>query len=123
MAGARSYLAPMDGANHRMATIVGTQGTIDTEYLNHTSKETHGHPYGYVPSQLYVRRGIANSIAFEPVDADTGSGFFFAAESFARIVRTNDIAAIEYYRQTSLDNAATLASIIESARSKQTVTL
>ncbi len=83
----------MDGANHRMATIVGPQGTI-TEYLNHTSRKTHGHPYGYVPSQLRVRRGIANSSAFEPIEADTGSGFLFAAESFAHIVRTNDIAAI-----------------------------
>jgi predicted dehydrogenase len=122
--GRRAQLScAMDGANHRMATIVGSQGTIDTEYLNHTSDRTQGHPHGYLPSQMRVRRGIAQSVPFEPVAADTGSGFFFAAESFARMVRSNDTSAIEFYAQTSLDNAATLAAIIESARSGKSVAL
>jgi predicted dehydrogenase len=122
--GRRAQLScAMDGANHRFATIVGSDGAIDTEYLNHTSGETQGHPYGYLPSQLRVRRGIANTIAFEPVDAPTGSGFLFAAESFARMVRSNDTAAIEYYAQTSLDNAATLAAIIASARAGKAIAL
>ena len=113
----------MDAANHRHATIIGTKGTIDTEYLNHTSDQTSGHPYGYLPSQLRVRRGIPNSVAFDLVSSETGSGFLFAAESFARMIATNDTAAIEYYAQVSLDNAATLAAIIESARSGKYVTL
>jgi predicted dehydrogenase len=113
----------MDAANHRYATIIGTQGTIDTEYLNHTSDEPSGDACGYLPSQMRVRRGIPNSVPFEPVTSEAGSGFFFAAESFARMVATHDTAAIEYYAQVSLDNAATLAAIIESARSGKTVTL
>ncbi|KND61704.1 Oxidoreductase, Gfo/Idh/MocA family [Candidatus Burkholderia verschuerenii] len=122
--GRRAQLScAMDGANHRMATIVGSDGTIDTEYLNHTSEQTQGHPYGYLPSQMRVRRGIAQSVAFEPVASQTGSGFFYAAESFARMVRTGDTAAIAFYAQTSLDNAATLAAIIDSARTGKTVAL
>jgi hypothetical protein len=72
---------------------------------------------------MRVRRGIPNSVPFEPVASDVGSGFLFAAESFARMVETRDAAAIEYYAQVSLDNAATLAAIIESARSEKPVTL
>ncbi|MFM0516918.1 MULTISPECIES: Gfo/Idh/MocA family protein [Caballeronia] len=113
----------MDAANHRYATIIGSKGTIDTEYLNHTSAQTAGDQYGYLPSQMRVRRGIPNSVPFEPVASDVGSGFLFAAESFARMIETRDAAAIEYYAQVSLDNAATLAAIIESARSEKPVTL
>jgi predicted dehydrogenase len=122
--GRRAQLScAMDGANHRMATIVGSDGTIDTEYLNHTSAQTQGDQHGYLPSQMRVRRGIAQSVAFEPVTSQTGSGFFYAAESFARMIRTHDTAAIAFYAQASLDNAATLAAIIDSARTGQTVTL
>jgi predicted dehydrogenase len=35
----------MNAANHRRATIVGTHGTVETEYLNHTS-DSHTHPWG-----------------------------------------------------------------------------
>ena len=60
--GRRAQLAcAMDAANHRGATIVGTQGTIETEYLNHTSSQAGGHVWGYLPSQLRVRRGTANT--------------------------------------------------------------
>ncbi|SAK68784.1 oxidoreductase [Caballeronia hypogeia] len=113
----------MDAANHRHATIIGTQGTIETEYLNHTSEQSGGHPYGYLPSQLRVRRGIPNSVPFETIESEPGSGFFFAAESFARMIATHDTAAIEYYAQVSLDNAATLAAIIASARGERSVAL
>ncbi|BBU30420.1 oxidoreductase [Burkholderia sp. THE68] len=113
----------MDAANHRYATIIGTQGTIDTEYLNHTSAQPAGDRYGYLPSQLRVRRGIPNSVPFEPVASEPGSGFLFTAESFARMIATGDAAAIEYYAQVSLDNAATLAAIIDSARREAPVTL
>lgn len=122
--GRRAQLScAMDAAQHRHATIMGTQGIIDTEYLNHTSEQTTGHPYNYLPSQLRVRRGMPNSVPFEPVTTETGSGFLFAAESFARMIASNDAAAIEFYAQASLDNAATLAAIIESARTEKPVTL
>ena len=54
--GRRAQLScAMDVANHRRATITGTAGTIETEYLNHTS-DGPGHPWGYLPSELRVRR-------------------------------------------------------------------
>ncbi|MFZ2649983.1 MAG: Gfo/Idh/MocA family oxidoreductase [Burkholderiaceae bacterium] len=115
--GRRAQLAcAMDTANHRRATIVGTQGTIETEYLNHTSTQRSGHPHGYLPSQLRVRRGTANTIAFEDVVSDVGSGFRFAAEAFAKLVAEQDFEAMARAAQASLDIAATLEALARSAR-------
>lgn len=118
--GRRAQLScAMDAANHRHATIVGSQGTIETEYLNHTSDQAGDHPYGYLPSQLWLRRGIANSIPFDAIRSPVGSGFRFAAETFARWVREADAAAIANATAMSLDIAATLEAIQASARSGQ----
>ncbi len=108
----------MDTANHRRATIVGSHGTVETEYLNHTS-DSHTHPWGYLPSQLRVRQGIANSVAFEEVMSATGSGFRFAAEAFAQVVQQGDTAAIDRAAAASHDIAATLDAIQVSAKSGQ----
>ena len=112
----------MNAANHRRATIVGSDGAIETEYLNHTSSTT-THPWGYLPSQLRVRRGIANTIAFEDIQSATGSGFQFAAEAFSQVVRTQDHAAIDRAAAASHDIAATLDAIRLSAQTGQAVNL
>ena len=112
----------MDTANHRRATIVGSHGTVETEYLNHTS-DSHTHAWGYLPSQLRVRQGVANSIAFEDIHSASGSGFRFAAEAFAKVVREGDMPAIERAAATSHDIAATLDAIQASAQSGQVVHL
>lgn len=112
----------MNAANHRRATVVGTQGTLETEYLNHTSI-SHTHPWGYLPSQMRMRAGIANSLAFEEIYSATGSGFRFAAEAFAQVVRDNDVAAIERAACASLDIAASLEAVAKSARTGQAVKL
>ena len=105
----------MDAATQRHASIMGSKGTVETEYLNHTS--THpNHPWGYLPSQMRVRRGTANSIPFENVTSATGSGFLFAAEAFANVVANKDFAAIERAASASLGIAATLEAIARSAR-------
>jgi predicted dehydrogenase len=115
--GRRAQLScAMDAANHRRATIVGSRGTIETEYLNHTSAQAGGHPHGYLPSQLRARRGTANSIPFEEIRSGTGSGFRFAAEAFAEVVARQDFAAIERAADASLDNAATIEALARSAR-------
>ena len=120
--GRRAQLScAMDGANHRHATIVGSGGTIETEYLNHTSDRAGGHPWGYLPSQLRLRRGTANSVAFENIEDGTGSGFRFAAEAFARVIAAGDQAAIDRAAQASLDNAATLDALARSAKLGQAV--
>ncbi len=105
----------MDAATHRHATIMGSKGTVETEYLNHTSAQPN-HPWGYLPSQMRVRRGTANSLPFEDVSSATGSGFLFAAEAFAKVVADKNFAAIDRAASASLDIAATLEAIARSAR-------
>ena len=83
----------MDAAYHRRGTIVGSRGTIDTDFLNHTSAQLAGDRYGYLPSLLRVRRGTANTTSFEEIHADSGSGFRFAAEAFASVVGERDFVA------------------------------
>ncbi|HEY6510556.1 MAG TPA: Gfo/Idh/MocA family oxidoreductase [Burkholderiaceae bacterium] len=106
----------MDMALHRHATIVGSDGVLTTEFLNHTSVPGTLHPLGYQPSQLRLRRGSGNG-PFEIVSSPTGSGFRFAAEAFAAVVAARDFAAVECAAQASLDIAATLDAIAASARS------
>ena len=112
----------MDGGNHRHATIVGVNGTLETEYLNHTSDET-AHPFGYLASRMQVRKGIPATIPFEQITSPTGSGFRFAAEAFARMIATRDEAALARYALASDDIAATLEAIALSARTGQPVDL
>ena len=115
--GRRAQLScAMDTAYHRRAMIVGSRGTIETEYLNHTSAQAGGDGFGYLPSELRVRRGVANSIPFETIQRGVGSGFRFGAEAFARVIGEGDFAAIDRAARASLDNAATLEAIARSAR-------
>jgi predicted dehydrogenase len=109
----------MNVANHRHATIMGTAGTLETEYLNHA-----GLP---LSSQLRIRRGVANSLPFETVVAPAGqvpsSGFRFCAEAFALKIRAKDDQAMTVAEIHSLDNALVLAALAQSARSQNFVTL
>ncbi|MFO1328171.1 MAG: Gfo/Idh/MocA family oxidoreductase [Rubrivivax sp.] len=105
----------MNVALHRHATIVGTDGLIETEYLNHTADARTGHPWGYQPSLMRLRRSMGAG-AIEAVPAPTGSGFRFAAEAFARVVAADDRDAVERAARASLDIAATLDAIADSAR-------
>jgi predicted dehydrogenase len=98
----------MNVANHRRATIMGSGGTIETEFLNHTNPT--------IASQLRIRRGIANTIPFEDIPAAIGSGFVFEAEAFAAMARANDPEVIDAEARFSIDIAATLEAIAESAR-------
>ena len=106
----------MDAAQHRRAIIVGSAGTIETEYLNHTSDVPGGDALGQLPSQLRVRRGTGNGVAFEDIHTGVGSGFRFAAEAFAKVVAERDFAAVARAADASLDIAATLEAIAQSAR-------
>ena len=105
----------MDAALHRHAVIVGSEGVITTEYLNHTSDPGIEHPWGYTPSQLRVRR--SGNAAFETIHSPTGSGFRFTAEAFAAVLARGDLAAVERASHASLDIAATLQAIVSSAGS------
>ena len=111
----------MDVATYRRALIVGDAGVIETEFLNHTSPLPQGNAWGHLPSQMRVRRGIANNVPFEPVHSATGSGFRFAAEAFAKVVAERDTAAIERAAAASIDIAATLEALAASARQRREV--
>ena len=113
----------MDAANYRRATISATNGTIDTEYLNHTSALEKGDSFGYLTSQLRVRYGTANSIAFEDIKCQTGSGFLFEAEAFAHMVLEKNNQMFESNAQASIDNAATLEALAMSAKIGKAVNL
>ena len=109
-------LCAMNVANMRRATIAGTAGTIETEYLNHTNIPG-------VASQLRIRRGVANSIPFEEITSATGNGFRFEAEAFADVVRRRDFSAIERASVASIDIAHTLETIAQSAKTGRVVQL
>jgi predicted dehydrogenase len=72
---------------------------------------------------MRLRRGIANSLPFEDIRSPTGSGFRFAAEAFAQVVRDQDHAAVARAAQASIDNAATLEALAKSARTGVAVEL
>jgi len=121
--GRRGHIAcAMDGATHRHATIVGAKGAIYTEYLNHTSDAAGADARGYLPSRMMIRRGTAQTLPFEEIRSPAGSGFLFAAEAFARLVRKAEPhVSLRDITQASLDIAATVDAILQSARSETTV--
>jgi len=122
--GRRAQVAcAMDIGYLRHAVIAGSRGTIEAEFLNHTGDALGAPPFGYGPSLLRVRRGVANTVPWEVIDSPPGSGFRFAAEAFARVVRDGDRAAIEIANQASLDLAATMQALLRSARSGAPVDL
>jgi len=105
----------MNVAQHRHASIVGSDGWIETEYANHTAEAAGVHPWGYRPCLMRLRRGAA-AAPVETLSAPTGSGFRFAAQAFARVLRDGDRDAIDRAAQASIDIAATLDAITASAR-------
>jgi predicted dehydrogenase len=122
--GRRAQLAcSMSQGVNRQALIVGTEGTITTEFLNHTGTPGQPHPFGFLPSQMRLRRGRAGNIPFENVESASGSGFRFAAEAFAGWIRRRDTQAFEQSAQASIDIADTLAAMLKSAKTGSSVTL
>ena len=111
----------MVGGQHRYALINGSDGVIETEYLNHSHTASQPPVHGFLPSRMRLRRGVAAGAPFEEIVCPGGSGFAFAAEAFARVVRLGDHAAIAQAARVSLDIAATLEALAASARSGRTV--
>lgn len=105
----------MNVGYHRLATILGSNGVIETEFLNHTASRV-PHPLNYLPSLMRVRKGFGNATPFVQVQSATGSGFAFCAEAFANVIREKDVSAIGRAAAASMDIAATLEAIAHSAR-------
>ena len=103
----------MDVAYQRHALIVGDRGSLETEYPNHNGQPLLG--------QMRVRRGPGNQVPYEIVTSAPGSGFRFSAEAFAQKIRAGDAPALARAAQASIDIAATLEAIAQSATTGQAV--
>lgn len=100
-------MSAMDIAPHRQAMIIGSDGIIETDFLNQTSPTS---------GTLRLRRGAGGQAELETIDGPTGDGFRFEAEAFARAVQAKDGVFFERAKQLSLDTAAILDAMLISVR-------
>jgi predicted dehydrogenase len=95
-------------AVHRRAIIAGTTGVIETDYHNHTDR---------APAPSYrIKRGADWQADFETVPVPVENGFRVEIDAFADLLARDDRAAVRARRAASLDNAWTLAAILDRAR-------
>ena len=102
-------MCSFDAAQHREALIVGSNGTIHTTYQNHTSPE--------IPGDLTVREGLDASGRGITINTPSTNGFLAEAESFAAMVGGGMEQWTGSTVQESIDNAAILEALQQSARS------
>jgi predicted dehydrogenase len=93
-------------AVHRRALIAGSAGMIDTEYQNHTDRAA-------APSFL-LKRGTDWAAEPEAIAVPRDNGFRVELEAFVDLI--GDRAGEPARRAASLDNAWTLAALLEAAR-------
>ncbi|MEO7736389.1 MAG: Gfo/Idh/MocA family oxidoreductase [Kofleriaceae bacterium] len=96
-------------AVHRRAFIAGATGVIDTEYQNHTDRSA-------APSYR-IKRGTDWQVELETVAVPAENGFRAELDAFADMIDHRDLDAIRARRAASLDNAWTLAAIVDAASS------
>jgi len=96
----------MNGAVHRAATVLGSNGLIETDYQNHTGAQR--------PCYLRLRRGGGWDATLETVPFEFGDGFRLEAEHFAGLVRGSAAAGDDTL--LTLQNMATLEALLKSAR-------
>jgi predicted dehydrogenase len=96
-------------AYHRHALIAGTDGILETTFLNS--------PPDAGPPEIHVRRGIPATTVRETITLAGGSGFLAEAESFARAVALGPEHWTGCTEQESIDTIATLEAIARSIRS------
>lgn len=95
-------------AVHRRAIIAGAGGVIETDYHNHTDRVT-------APS-FRIKRSADWLAEFETVPVPSENGFRVELDAFADMIERGDHAAVRARRAASLDNAWTLARILDAAR-------
>jgi predicted dehydrogenase len=94
-------------AVHRRAIIAGTGGVIDTDYHNHTDRVS-------APS-FRLKRGADWQADYETLPVPSKNGFRVELDAFADMIEREDRPAERARRAASLDNAWTLAAILDSA--------
>jgi len=99
-------------AVHRHAIIAGSAGVIETDYHNHTNRVA-------APS-FRIKRGIGWQIEPETVPVPREDGFRAEIDAFAGLIEglieRGDRAEVAARRAASLDNAWTLAAVLDAAR-------
>jgi xylose dehydrogenase (NAD/NADP) len=100
---------------HRQALIAGTGGVIQTPFLNHPPMDR--------PAELLLKRGVAANQEFERIPSVAMNGFLAEAESFAALVQGVSVQWHGPSPEESVDIAATLEAILQSARSGKPATL
>ena len=93
---------------HRQALLVGSNGVIQTTYLNHTSTASE--------AALQLRIGTGRDAVDSVVETSAVNGFLAEAESFERLVRQGPAQWSGTSPEESVDIMLTLEAIIESAR-------
>jgi xylose dehydrogenase (NAD/NADP) len=95
-------------AVHRRALIVGSAGSIETDFHNHTNRAA-------APSYR-IKRGVDWQVEPETIAVPSEDGFRVEIDAFADLVQRGERAEIAARRAASLDNAWTLAAILAAAR-------
>ncbi|MBN3807406.1 Gfo/Idh/MocA family oxidoreductase [Paraburkholderia sp. Ac-20336] len=96
-------------AYHRHALISGTDGILETTFLN--SPPDAGLP------EIHLRRGVPATTPRETISVAGGNGFLAEAESYARAVALGAEHWNGSSEQESIDTIATLEAIARSIRS------
>jgi D-xylose 1-dehydrogenase (NADP+, D-xylono-1,5-lactone-forming) len=92
----------------RHGHVSGDKGSIETMFLNHP-------PIGG-PSEIRIRRGPQAISPVETIALPEGNGFLAEAESFARLLTDGATHWTGASQAESVDIAAILAALLESAR-------
>lgn len=100
---------------HRHALISGDNGSIETAYLNHP-------PIGG-PAVLHVKRGKMVTDPTEVITTADGNGFLFEADAFQQLIAHGPAAWNGATPDQSIEIAATLEAIGQSALTGQVVAL
>jgi xylose dehydrogenase (NAD/NADP) len=102
-----------DSALHRQAFLVGSVGTIQTTFSNHTTAAA--------PGSLTLSRLADGKYVDTLVPTAQANGFLAEAESFVALIQQGP----EYWNgasaQESVDIALTLEAILSSARERRPV--
>lgn len=92
---------------HRSAMVAGSSGVIETEYQNHTIRsESPG---------FRLRRGSDWRTPVETIAVPRADGFQLEMDAFADFIRRGGNDSLARRRAASIDNAWTLAAILEAA--------
>lgn len=94
---------------HRFAVIAGSAGILETEYQNHTMRSAAPH--------FRLRRGSDWRNPTESVSVPREDGFHMEVDAFVEMIRRGRDETFQARRQASIDNAWTLAAILDAARS------